>query len=219
MRNVRSSSKSSRRVLGVSAVAVLALTMAACSNNDSSSSEKPKPIAQIQQLSGADTSVALDAGFVKALTTLKLTPGVVGDATLANGAVSFPITGGNVTYYKPGSVSPYVTGLIDHAGSGLSLTAGSTTVDLTNFEINPGNSRVYGDVSVNGESAAKHATIFNLDGRTLQPLQTQGNEAVLEGTKVMISGDAAALLDQTFKTDAVKQGLLVGIAKITVNTK
>lgn len=219
MRNVRSSSKSSRRVLGVSAAAVLALTLAACSSNDTSSNDKPKPVAQIQQLSGNDTSVALDAGFVKALTSLKLTPGVVGDATLANGAVSFPITGGNVTYYKPGSVSPYVTGLINHDGSGLSLSAGSTTVDLTNFEINPGNSRVYGDVSVNGKSAAKHATIFNLDGRTLQPLQTQGSEAVLQGTKVMISGDAAALLDQTFKTDAVKQGLLVGTATITVNTK
>ncbi len=219
MRNVRSSSKSSRRVLGVSAAAVLALTLAACSSNDTSSNDKPKPVAQIQQLSGTDTSVALDAGFVKALTSLKLTPGVVGDATLADGAVSFPITGGNVTYYKPGSVSPYVTGLISHDGSGLSLTAGSTTVDLTNFEINPGNSRVYGDVSVNGKSAAKHATIFNLDGRTLQPLQTEGNEAVLQGTKVMISGDAAALLDQTFKTEAVKQGLLVGTATITVNTK
>ncbi|MFY9916636.1 MAG: hypothetical protein WAK18_18320 [Nocardioidaceae bacterium] len=219
MRNVRSSSKSSRRVLGVSAVAVLALTLAACSGNDSNSTDTPKPVAQIQQLSGNDTSVALDAGFVEALTSLKLTPGVVGDASLANGAVSFPITGGNVTYYTPGSVSPYVTGLIDHEGSGLSLTAGGTTVDLTNFEINPGNSRVYGDVSVNGKSAAKHATIFNLDGRTLKPLQTQGNEAVLEGTKVMISGDAAALLDQTFQTDAVKQGLLVGIATITVNTK
>ena len=35
----------------------------------------------------------------------------------------------------------------------------------------------------------------------------------------MISDDAAGLLNDTFKTDAVKGGLLVGIAKITVNTK
>ena len=34
-----------------------------------------------------------------------------------------------------------------------------------------------------------------------------------------ISADAAGLLNKTFKTDAVKAGLLVGIAKITVNTK
>ena len=124
-----------------------------------------------------------------------------------------------MTYYKPGSVSPYVTGKIDHDGSGLSLTAGSTEVDLTNFVVDPGTSRVAGDVSVNGKSAAEGATIFNLDGRTLKPLQTEGDTAVLEGTKVQISADAAALLNKTFKTDAVKQGLLVGIAKITINTK
>ncbi|SMQ70669.1 hypothetical protein SAMN06295943_3465, partial [Agreia sp. VKM Ac-1783] len=36
---------------------------------------------------------------------------------------------------------------------------------------------------------------------------------------VHISSDAAGLLNKTFSTDAVKPGLLVGIAKITVNTK
>lgn len=208
-----------RRFAGVTAAALLALPLAACSSDDDSSSDKPKPVATVSDLSGQSTAVTLDPGFVKALTSLKLAPGVVGDATLANGAVSFPITGGNVTYYKPGSVSPYVTGTIDHAGSGLSLTAGPTEVDLTNFVVDPGTSRVSGDVSVNGESAAEGATIFNLDGRTLKPLQTEGSTAVLEGTRVQISADAAALLNKTFKTDAVEQGLLVGIAKITINTK
>ena len=36
---------------------------------------------------------------------------------------SFPITGGNVTYYTPGTESPYVQGMIDHDGSGLSSPA------------------------------------------------------------------------------------------------
>ena len=36
---------------------------------------------------------------------------------------------------------------------------------------------------------------------------------------VVITKSAAGLLNKTFKTDAVKQGLLVGIAKITINTK
>ena len=209
-----------RRIAGVTAAALLALPLAACSSDDDKSSDsKPEPVAAVTDLSGQSTAVTLDPGFVKALTSLKLAPGVVGDATLANGAVSFPITGGDVTYYKPGSVSPYVTGKIDHDGSGLSLTAGSTEVDLTNFVVDPGTSRVAGDVSVNGKSAAEGATIFNLDGRTLKPLQTEGQTAALEGTKVQISADAAALLNKTFKTDAVKQGLLVGIAKITINTK
>src|SRR5690242_13823511 len=69
----------------------------------------PTPAAKIDQLSGRSTAVALDANFVKALGTLKLTPAPVGDGTISKqGVASFPITGGNVTYYTPGSVSPYV---------------------------------------------------------------------------------------------------------------
>lgn len=225
MRSARNS-KIFKTVLGVTAAAVLTLPLAACSSDEESDvggdggSDKPEPVAQIDALSGESTAVALDQGFVDALTSLKLTPGVVGDAKLVEGSLIFPITGGDVTYYKPGSIDPYVQGLIEHEDSGLSLTAGDTTAALTNFEIDPGTSKVYGDVAVNGESAAEHAFIFSLDGRTLKPLQSEGGDtAVLEGTKVMISGDAAGLLNDTFKTDAVEQGLLVGTAEITVNTK
>lgn len=222
---MRINSKVSKKmVLGIATAGIM-LPLAACSSNDDSAaatsgSDQPKPVAQIDQLSGESTAVQLDAGFLEALKSLKVTPGVVEDATLADGAVSFPITGGNVTYYKPGSTSPYVQGDIQHDNSGLSLTAGGTEVDLTNFEIDPGTSKLYGDVSVDGKSAVKHAFIFSLDGRTLKPLQTgAGDTAILEGTKVMVSKDAAGLLNDTFKTDGVKQGLLVGTAKITVNTK
>jgi len=223
MRSARNS-KIFKTVLGVTAAAVLTLPLAACGADDESAggaggNDKPEPVAQIDALSGDSTAVALDQGFVDALTSLKLTPGVVGDAELVEGSLIFPITGGDVTYYEPGSIDPYVQGLIEHEASGLSLTAGDTTAELTNFEIDPGTSKVYGDVAVNGESAAKHAFVFSLDGRTLKPLQAEGDTAILEGTKVMISGDAAGLLNDTFQTDAVKQGLLVGTAKITVNTK
>jgi hypothetical protein len=215
MRLARSST-TFKTVLGVTAAAVLSLPLAACS---AASEDKPDPVAQVDNLSGQDTSVMLDQGFVDALASLKLTPGVVGDAKLADGSVSFPITGGDVTYYEPGSIDPYVQGIIEHDGSGLSLTAGDTTAELTNFEIDPGTSKLYGDVAVNGESAADHAFIFQLDGSTLKPLQTEGDTAILEGTKVEMSDDAATLLNDTFNTDAVKGGLLVGIAKITINTK
>ena len=146
-------------------------------------------------------------------------PWVTGAAKLTGGALVFPITGGNVTIFKPGAVSPYVIGQIQHVGSGLSLTAGQTKVTLTNLNVDPGVSRVYGDVAVNGKTAVQSAFLFQLDGRTLKPLATEGSNAVLEGTKVMISPDAAGLLNDTFKTDAVKAGLLVGIAKISVATK
>ena len=205
-----------RTALGLAALTAVAVTTTACS---SSGGDSKKPVADIKALSGQTTQVTLDAGFTSALTTLKLTPGVTGTAKLTNGTLSFPITGGHVTYYKPGTVSPFVQGEIMHQGSGISLTAGSTKVELTNFDIDPGASKLYGDVSVNGTQAASHAYLFYLDGTTLKGLQTSGDTAMLEGTKVEISPDAAGLLDKTFKTEAVKANLLVGIAKITVNTK
>ena len=144
---------------------------------------------------------------------------MIGGARLTKGSLVFPITGGNVTVFEPGEVSPYVIGQIQHADSGLSLSAGGTKVSLTNLNVDPGVSRVYGDVKVNGKTAATSAYLFKLDGRTLKPLQSQGKQAVLTGTKVEISPVAAPLLNQTFDTRAVKPGLLVGIATITVKVQ
>lgn len=225
-------STTKRLVAGLALTALTALPLAACSSDDSSSSSSssntssssssssaPKPVAVIEALSGKTTAIKLDKGFTDALTQLKLTPGVTGSAKLTDGSLVFPITGGNVSVFEPGSVPNYVVGQIQHEGSGLSLTAGGTEVTLTNFNVDPGVSRVYGDVAVNGETAVTSAYLFKLNGSTLKPLQTQGSTAILEGTQVQISDVAAPLLNDTFKTDAVKPGLLVGIAKITVNTK
>jgi len=215
---------------GIALAAVAALPLAACSSSDSdsagssssSSSQSKatvaKPVARINALSGDTTAVALDAGFTDALTTLGLEAGVVGDGALEDGSLVFPITGGNVTYFKPGTAKPYVIGQVQHEGSGFSLTAGDTTVKITNLNVDPGISRVYGDVDVNGETVASSAFIFQLRGATLKPLQVEGDTAILEGTQVFVSPVAAGLLNDTFKTDAVTDQLLVGIAKITVNT-
>jgi hypothetical protein len=214
---------------GIAMAAVATLPLAACSSSDtagasasSSSSESKKsvakPVARINALSGDSTAIALDAGFTDALGTLGLTPDVVGDAELTDGSLVFPITGGNVTYFKPGTAKPYVIGQVQHEGSGFSLTAGDTTVELTNLNVDPGVSRVYGDVSVNGEEVVTSAFLFQLRGASLKPLQVEGETAVLEGTKVFVSPVAADLLNETFKTDAVTDALLVGVAKITVNT-
>jgi len=207
--------------------ATSALAISACGGDDdastaSTAAAKPAatPVATIPTLSGKDTSVALDAGFVKALGGLKLTPAPVGTAEISKaGVASFPITGGNVTYYTPGTESPYVQGMIDHDGSGLSLTGGGKKVELTNFEIDPGKSVLTGKVTVDGKVAADSAPLFFLDGRTLKPLQTESNgTAVLEGTTVKLKQEAADLLNQTFGTDALKAGFVIGVAKITVNT-
>ena len=216
-----------KTLTALAATAALALGATACGSDDTSGAAATttkasavKPVAEIPALSGKDTAVTLDSGFVKALGSLKLTPAPVGTAQISKaGVASFPITGGNVTYYTPGTESPYVQGMIDHDGSGLSLTGGGKKVELTNFEVDPGKSVLTGKVTVDGKVAAESAPLFFLDGRTLKPLETEDNgTAVLEGTTVKLKQEAADLLNQTFGTDALKAGFVIGIAKITVNT-
>lgn len=210
-----------RSAASVAALALLLGPLAACGDDEAGSggSGAPKAVAVVEALSGTSTAIKLDQGFVDALGKLELTPGTTGGAKLTkDGSLVFPITGGNVSVFEPGEVSPYVIGQIQHEGSGLTLSAGGTTVRLSNLNVDPGVSRVYGDVAVNGETAVTSAYLFELDGRTLKPLATKGDTATLEGTKVMISDVAAPLLNKTFGTKAVKAGLLVGIAKITVKT-
>ena len=209
-----------------------ALGLGACSSDDSASAapasssssqaSRPEPIASLPAIpAGGSTAVALDANFVSALGTLGLTPGTIGGATLTDGSISFPITGGTVTVFdKSSGYRPYVQGTLLHQNSGLSLTAGSTTVELTNFTVDPGTpARLFGDVAVNGQQAAASAPLFDLDGTTLNPISmdSSGN-AVLQGTTVKLSPEAAGLLNQTFGTDALEGGLVIGVATIPVPT-
>ena len=235
--NAFSRKKITKVGLGLVASGALVFSLAACSmdsnsgstesTTSASASAEPSaeatPVASLPDLSnGVDTQVTVDQSFVDALTSLGLTPAPVGTGTFdgATGTFAFPITGGNVDYYDPSSdVRPYVQGELDHDGLGLSLTAGDTTVELTDFRIDPGESKLYGTVSANGEVVAEDAYLFNLWGGTLKPLQMEGTNAVLEGTTVHISPDAAALLNETFSTDAVQDEMLVGVAKITVATE
>ncbi|MCB0918515.1 MAG: hypothetical protein KDC39_08090 [Actinobacteria bacterium] len=218
---------SRRTAVGLGAVALAGLTAVGCSTQSAEGptaqqdvAASPAPVAQVEDLRGVHTQVMLDSGFVTALESLGLTPGVVGGASLKQGVLSFPITGGDVKYYQPGTVDPFVQGEILHDGSGITLASGDTKVTLEDFDIDPGTSKLFGKVSVNGKVAAESAYLFFLDGTTLQPLATgPNNTAVLEGTTVKISPDAADLLNATFETDAVEPDLVVGIAKITISTK
>jgi len=224
-----------KSTIGMAAAGVLLVGLAACSTStgsdtsngtDTSASSapsaeaSPEPIASFASLSGVDTKVTLDQGFLDAITSLGLTPGLIGTATLDGGVLSFPITGGNVDYYDPNeSYRPYVQGEIDHMGSGLTLSTadGATVVGLSDFVIDPGTSRLTGTVTVNGTVAGEDVFIFNLDGTTLKPAATDADgNTVLEGTRVLVSADAAALLNETFGAPgAVPDDFLVGIAKIT----
>lgn len=217
-----------KSTLGIAAAGLLVAGLAACSTAETpaasspaaSESADPEPIASIASLSGEQTEVTVAQGFVDAITGLGLTPGVVGTATFTDGVFAFPITGGNVDVYdKSTGYRPYVQGSVEHDGSGITLTAGATTVTLQDFVIDPGNnSALYGTVLANGELVGNDVNIFRLDGSTLMDIgQDSDGNYVLEGTTVYVSEDAAALLNSTFGTDAVTGDLEVGIAKITAN--
>ena len=214
--------KSSKLIALFALLIAMAFTVAACGDDEGSNdadTAKQEPLAQIDDLTGVQTQVTLDKGFVDALTSLKVTPGVVGGATLVDGAVQFPITGGNVKYYDPAQpLRPYVQGTINHDKSGLSLEAGGILVELENFVVDPGTSLLTGQVSVDGKVAVKSAPLFDLDGSTLNPLEVNEKKgtAVLEGTTVKLTDDAAGLLNDTFGIDALAGGFVIGIAEITV---
>jgi hypothetical protein len=209
------------------------LALTACGNdgggggNDSAASEQvsKEPVAKIDMLTGKQTAVTLDPGFVEGITGLGLMPGVIGGATFdgAAGKVAFPITGGNVTYFDPKSgVEPFVQGRIEHFQSGLTLTKGDTSVALRDFVVDPGTSMLMGKVLVNGKpfpDANTEVPLFFLDGSTLNPLMmgTEPNTAILEGTTVKLTKTAADALNMVFMTDALTEFFTVGIAEITVN--
>ncbi|WP_200800292.1 ABC transporter substrate-binding protein [Jatrophihabitans endophyticus] len=198
------------KVLAGTAAVGLAATMAACGSD--SDSGDPKPQGQFKTLTGQTTTVVPAKSFTDALTQLKVTPGLVGNAKMTSEGFAFPITGGNATIYKKGDVKPYVQGTIEHQGSGLSLTAGGIKVELTNFTVDPGNnSKLTGDVSANGKSVVKDAKLFDLDGSTLQtPTISKSGVATLKGTTIYLSQAAADLLNQTFKINVLKGGSKTG---------
>lgn len=217
----------SKKTASVALAAGLALTLSACGSNDTSvgasdveAVASPSPIAEIDSLSGVQTAVTLDPGFLEGLTALQLTPATVGEATLEGAVIDFPITGGNVTYYDPASgVTPYVQGEIMHEDSGLQLTgANGKVVELTDFVVDPAESVLTGMVTVDGEVFAPSAPLFFLDGRTLNPLEVNEADgtAVLEGTTVSLTAEAADALNTVFETDALAEFFKVGIAEITV---
>ncbi len=182
-------------------------------------SASPSPLAAIDTLTGKQTAVTLDADFLAALKSLDVAPAPISPATLTGAKIAFPITGGNVTYFSPDSgVEPFVQGLINHDGSGLSLTAGGKVVKLTDFVVDPEKSMLTGKVTVDGKVAAESAPLFFLDGSTVNPLQVNASAgtAVLEGTTVSLTKTAADLLNKTFGITALKEFLTVGIAEITL---
>ncbi len=104
--------------------------------------------AQSLPIVGGITSVALTSA--PTLSAAGLAVGGLGSALISPGSVGiplayFPVTGGSID-----TVS--FAGSIEHAGSGLSLSSTTATVNLTNFVIDTVGGTLSGNVAVGGSS-------------------------------------------------------------------
>jgi len=213
---------------------LLTVSLTACGSNNASTGASPatsaatsaaatpQVLADLKDLSkGVSTTVKLDPMFLAGLTSLKVTPGVVGGTKLVDGSLVFPITGGSATLYKQGTTGsdPFVVGVIKHDGQGITLSAGGKVVKMVNFDVDAGKSEIRTDITVDGAKFGDQVSTFIADGSTLKyPPTMEGNNAILEGTKVKLTAGAAAALNKVFGVTAFTEGFPIGVAKIAVAT-
>jgi hypothetical protein len=176
----------------------------------------PAPKAEIAQLKGVDTAVAVDPSVLKALTSLGVKPSPTGNGKLTmqygGPTLDFPITGGNVKVYDKTQVTPYVQGIIHHDGSGLQFSGAGKTLTVQNFDVDPGTSMLTAEVKEMGNA---RVPLFFLDGSNLAISMDSAGHAKLDGTKVELTETAAGALNKTFGVQAFKANMLIGIAHIT----
>jgi len=149
------------------------------------------------------TTLALDPGAGAALQSLGVSVAPVAPATAGPNGIAFPITG------VGGSLFP-LTLKINHSG-GLALSAGSTTVSLTDYTIVLGRSPNL-VATVNG---GPRVSILSLDlSRVRIGLGRSG--LTVGPVKASLTEAAAGALNGAFGVTAFTKGLVLGNATITV---
>ncbi len=182
----------------------------------SGASTTPDTVTAIPALTGVGTTLTLNADTAAALTGLGVKVAPEGSATASGSSVTFPITSGYVEihsnkHHRPG----YIEGSIEHYGSGLTLTAGITTVTLSDFVVDPGDSLLY--ASVNG--VPDKAPLLQLDGRKVAVSKDGSGDVVLNGTVANLTNSAATALDSAFGTQAIKGGTPLGTVHLVAKGK
>jgi hypothetical protein len=222
----RSLADAPARPLMLCAVVAAVGALAACGNSGVSPAPPPAaeaappeaaPVAAFELLTGQSTTITLDEGFSQAVAEAGVEIGGVGDARVGDGKVRLPITGGEVQYFDPaGEVQPFLQGRIEHAASGVRLTAAGRAVELAGLELDAGTGGLAATASVDGGEPTSLAPLLTLDPGTLQPLRTvPDGRAVLEGATVNLSPEAAEVLNGALGTTALAPGA-IGVAKLTL---
>ncbi|MGK2931582.1 MAG: hypothetical protein ACSLFD_02190 [Solirubrobacterales bacterium] len=148
------------------------------------------------------TDLAFDPGTAQALTGLGVSAAPIGEATaLPSGELSFPITGGRAN-------TSTFAGVVRHSG-GISLTAGSTVVELSDFTIN-----VDGQPDLTALVGGSRVSILTLDLSGLEA-KVAGRRITLGNVTAKLTVAAADALNAAFGVTAFEEGLVLG--KATVN--
>ncbi|MGB0888649.1 MAG: hypothetical protein ACPGWS_00060 [Solirubrobacterales bacterium] len=151
----------------------------------------------------SNTTLKLDPGTASALTSLGVSVAPVAPATAGPAGVAFPVTGFG------GSLFPLALD-IKHSG-GLALSAGTTTVALTDYTIRLGKKpRLI--ATVGGARVA----ILKLDLRKAR-IRFGWRSLSVGPVKATLTAEAAGALNGAFGVSAFTEGLLLGTA--TVNLK
>lgn len=142
---------------------------------------------------GNSTSVELTS--FDALTGLGLSVSALGSATVDAGG-EFPVATFGITGGKLDTETGFA--VIQHDGSGLGLTDGTTAVSLENFLIDTQSGILTGDVSVNQTFVA-----------------TVGLFSIQEDLTLLLTGGAADTLNGVYGT-SLPEGLEIGLASVDV---
>lgn len=168
--------------------------------------------AQTYTVESGKTSVALSSGFVSALHSLNVTPGVIGPTMISSGTASFPVVAGALDLNN-------LRGEVLHSG-GLTLADTNTRVRLQSFVIDTTGSKpmITGLVVANGVMVGRIA-LFDLQlpsGIKLPLTPASGGTLTLKGVGVNLDSTAAAALNKVFKVTAFQGGLKIGTASVYV---
>lgn len=179
--------KNRKKRVGIVALAAVAAAMFAFSATASASVK-------------GSTTLTLDPGTAAALQSLGVAVAPVAPATAGPAGVSFPVTG------VGGSLWPFAL-KINHSG-GLALSAGATTVALTNYTIELGKKpRLI--ATVGGARVA----ILSLDLKKAK-IGIRGKSVTVGPVKASLTAAAAGALNGAFGVTAFTEGLVLGTANV-----
>lgn len=147
------------------------------------------------------TTLALDPGAASALTSLGVSVAPVAPATAGSDGVSFPVSGFGGSIFKPSLT-------ISHRG-GLALSAGATTVTLTDYKIVIDRSPDL-VATVNG---GPRVSILDLNLSKAR-LGLSGGTLTLGPVKATLTQTAADALNGAFGVTAFTKGLTLGSATV-----